>query len=405
MGDILFLAHRVPFPPDRGDKIRSYHVLKHLAARRRVHLCAFTDTAAETHAAPEIVRLTQSRTLIWRRLGQLGAGVRALLRRQPVSVAAFEDAAMAAAVEQVLQQHEIDVIYVFSSQMAQYVPVDARARVAMDFVDMDSAKFAGYADTAPLPKSWLFRREARLLLAHDRVVAERADVSIFVSQAEGRLFEQAGGGAGRVAAIGNGIDTDHFDPSAATPRSDAQDDLIVFTGQMNYPPNIAAVRWFADDILPHIRLRHPNVRFAIVGRAPTAEVRVLDARDDVIVTGEVEDVRGWLAAAAVVVAPLRLARGVQNKVLEAMAMAQAIVATSGAAEGIEHRGTIITADTPTEIANAVTALLDSPERARAQGAAARQAVIDGYGWDARLAPLDALLGLSPVVSAEQRSAA
>lgn len=403
MGDILFLAHRVPFPPDRGDKIRSYHILKHLAGRHRVHLCAFTDTAGEMRARPELARLTRSRMLIWRQRGRFAAGTRALFRRQPVSIAAFQHATMATAVQRLLLQHKIDLIYVFSSQMAQYVPVNVRAKVAMDFVDMDSAKFASYAAAAKVPKSWLFRREARLLLAHDRAVAARADVSIFVSEAEAQLF-RAAGGEGRIASIGNGIDTDVFDPAARFGRIDVNGELIVFTGQMDYPPNIEAVRWFAESILPHVRLVHPGARFAIVGRNPTAEVRALEKRDEVIVTGEVKDVRGWLAVASVVVAPLKLARGVQNKVLEAMAMARAVVATSGAAEGIDHDGTIISADDVAGIADAVTRLLDDPDRARTIGAASRKAVVDHYGWDARLAPLDALLGL-PVSGGEQRSAA
>ena len=157
-----------------------------------------------------------------------------------------------------------------------------------------------------------------------------------MSDAEGRLFQQAGGG-GRVAVVGNGIDTDLFDPAARFRRIEAMGELIVFTGQMDYPPNIDAVRWFAESIFPHIRLAHPRARFAIVGRNPTAEVKALEKRDEVIVTGEVADVRGWLTAASVVVAPLKLARGVQNKVLEAMAMARAVVATPGAAE-ISDRG-------------------------------------------------------------------
>jgi glycosyltransferase involved in cell wall biosynthesis len=165
--------------------------------------------------------------------------------------------------------------------------------------------------------------------------------------------------------------------------------LVTFTGQMDYRPNVEAVVRFAREILPGIRARHPDVRFAIVGRAPTAAVRAL-AGNDVIVTGEVPDVRCWLAASEVVVAPLMLARGVQNKVLEAMAMSRPVFASPAAAEGIAHAGTIRVGDG----ADGVNALLEDRTTAEALGRAARARVIARYGWDAALAPLDHMMGLA-----------
>jgi glycosyltransferase involved in cell wall biosynthesis len=162
---------------------------------------------------------------------------------------------------------------------------------------------------------------------------------------------------------------------------------------MDYRPNIEAVTWFARDILPLIRQHHP-AHFAIVGRAPTPAVQAL-AGNNVTVTGAVEDVRGWLAAADVCVAPLKLARGIQNKVLEAMAMARPVVASRSAAEGIDHADTIRTAETAQDFADQITALLEAPEAAATLGRSARAQVIRRYGWNARLAPLDALLGLKP----------
>jgi glycosyltransferase involved in cell wall biosynthesis len=186
----------------------------------------------------------------------------------------------------------------------------------------------------------------------------------------------------------NGIDTAFFDPAAPFVPVLGQGRLITFTGQMDYRPNVEAVIGFAREILPDIRARHPDVRFAVVGRAPTAAVRAL-AGESVIVTGEVPDVRGWLAASDIVVAPLMLARGVQNKVLEAMAMARPVVASPAAAEGIAHAGTIRVGDGPDE----VSALLEDRAAAEALGRAGRARVIARYGWDAALAPLDAMMGL------------
>lgn len=390
MGDILFLAHRVPFPPDRGDKIRAFHILKHLSARHRVHLVAFADDPADFTHKTGLARLTGNRQVVWRSKSQPVAAAQALLSRRPVSLTAFDHDEVRRAVDTILARHAIDTIYVFSGQMAQYLPANPRARVVMDFVDMDSAKFAAYADSSRWPASWMMRREARLLGAFERAVAARADASLFVSEEEAALFRDRTG-AERVHAIGNGIDTDKFDPAARFPRIESMGELIVFTGQMDYRPNVEAVRWFVEAILPHVRLRHPHARFAIVGRKPTEAVQALAAQPGVVVTGEVDDVRPWLAAASAVVAPLKLARGVQNKVLEAMAMARPVVASTAAATGIDHGGTIAAGETVGEIADALCRILADPHAAADLGARARQRVIDHYGWDARLAALDDLV--------------
>jgi glycosyltransferase involved in cell wall biosynthesis len=180
--------------------------------------------------------------------------------------------------------------------------------------------------------------------------------------------------------------------------------LIVFTGQMDYRPNIEGVVWFVETILPHIRIAFPDARFAIVGRNPTDAVKALAKHPGVTVTGEVADVRGWLAAASVVVAPLKLARGIQNKVLEGMAMARPVVASAAAAQGIDHADTIKVGSTVGEIAEAVNALLADPRKAAELGVFARRQVQERYSWAARLAPLDDLLGL-PARPVRGRSAA
>ncbi len=429
---LLFLAHRVPFPPDRGDKIRSFHILQYLARRTPVHLVAFADDEADFDPPTAFTDLLASCKILPRKKSQKRAAIEALATGKPVSLTAFASAAMQAAVDRVLP--EVTSTYCFSGQMAQYLPVGGPP-VVMDFVDVDSAKFAGFAEDTRGPMRWMMRRESRLLGAFEHDVAARASASLFVSEAEAALF-RAGGAAGRILAVENGIDSVKFDPAADfanveskyppgegrgpigevavmgdgplpsispnwTPAFAGVDGagdsngspLIVFTGQMDYRPNIDAVTWFARDILPLIRKRHP-AHFAIVGRAPTAAVQAL-AGDHVTVTGAVDDVRGWLAAAAVCVAPLKLARGIQNKVLEAMAMARPVVASTAAAEGIDHADTIRVADTAQDFADRIAALIETPGTAAALGQAARAQVIRRYGWDARLAPLDALLGLAP----------
>jgi sugar transferase (PEP-CTERM/EpsH1 system associated) len=387
--ELLFLAHRAPFPPDRGDKIRSYHVLRHLMARARVHLVAFGESETDFDVPTDVAEGLASFAIVRRSKPQAVAAVEALASGRPVSLAAFASHAMRAAVAQVLAERRIDAIYCFSGQMAQYLPRDVP--VVMDFVDVDSAKFAGFAESGSLPMRWMMRREARLLGAFERRVALRARTSVFVSAAEADLF-RAGGAEGRIEAVENGIDAGTFDPALIDGKGAGQRPLVVFTGQMDYRPNIEAVTWFVREVLPLLHARHPGLRFAIVGRAPAPAVQAL-ASDQVIVTGAVDDVRPWLAAADVCVAPLKLARGIQNKVLEAMAMARPVVASAAAAEGIDHGGTLRVADDGADHAAAILALLDDPEAAAALGVAARARVVARYDWRARLAPLNALLGL------------
>jgi sugar transferase (PEP-CTERM/EpsH1 system associated) len=320
------------------------------------------------------------------------SAIQALMSHRPASLTAFDSQPLRAAVDNILARHAIDTIFVFSSQMAQYLPPNPRQRVIMDFVDMDSAKFAAYARSSKGPMSWMLAREARLMLQHERAIAKRANASLFVSEAEAALFRERTG-AERVHVVENGIDTDYFDPSATFKRVDAMGRLIVFTGQMDYRPNIEGVTWFVETILPHIRLVHPDARFAIVGRNPTDAVKALAKHPGVTVTGQVNDVRGWVAAASVIVAPLKLARGIQNKVLEGMAMAKPVVASAAAAQGIDHAGTIMVGATVGEIAEAVTHLLSDPRKAAELGEAARKRVQERYSWEARLAPLDELLGI------------
>ncbi|WP_231729670.1 TIGR03087 family PEP-CTERM/XrtA system glycosyltransferase [Sphingomonas sp. CCH18-H6] len=394
-GDILFLAHRVPWPPDRGDKIRGYHLLRHLGERARVHLVAFADDAADMGATAALADLAVSTMIIPRTKSRARAAVEALAQGRPVSLTAFADPRVTAAVEAVTSRTPVGRVFVFSGQMAQHVP--AGHAPVMDFVDVDSAKFADYARAARWPLRWLYAREARLLGAYERRVAQAATASLFVSDAEAALFSDLGG-IGRIVAVENGIDTDFFDPAAQFDPVAADGPLIVFTGQMDYPPNIEAVRWFARDILPLVRRRHPDAGFAIVGRQPGEAVRALARLPGVTVTGAVADVRGWLAAAAVVVAPLRIARGVQNKVLEAMAMARPVVASTEAATGIDHAGTLRVGAGATRIAGAIGDLLDDPAIAVALGQAARRRVQTRYAWPARLAPLDDLLGLAPAAA-------
>ena len=396
MADLLFLAHRIPFPPDRGDKIRTFHELRHLAGLGRVHLACFADDEADA------ANLAGLREAIGPALGEVhvevrntsrfAAGARALVQGKPVSLTLFDSAALRGFVGRLLASGRIGTIFAFSGQMAQFVPEGVPARFVMDFGDVDSAKFEAYGGEGGIMAP-VHRREGRVLAEFERAVAARADVSLFVSEAEAELFRRRSGlPDADVRALQNGVDLDYYDPKARFPALDESGPLIVFTGQMDYAPNIDAVRWFAGEVMPML----PRARFAIVGRKPPAAVRRL-AGPRTIVTGAVPDVRSWLAAADVVAAPLRIARGIQNKVLEAMAMARPVVASPAAFEGIEAEPGrhLLVAGSAEAQAEAVAGLLGDPGRAEAMGQSARRRIEQAYRWEARLEPLGAIAAIPP----------
>ena len=395
-GDILFLCHRIPYPPNRGDKIRSYHLLHRLAELGPVHVGCFADDDRDMGFADEMARLTASQFVVKRERSKLAAGLAGLVKRQPMLVSMFEHPALHRWVAATMKDRPIRAVVAYSAQMAHFVPpLPADMPFLMDFVDFDSAKYAAYGAQGSGPMAWVNRREGRVLLDFERRTAERASVSAFVSEAEAALFRDTLKlDAGRVVAIENGVALDYFDPAASfAPVDHGGGPLIAFTGQMDYRPNVEAVESFAQRAFPIIRAVHPDARFAIVGRAPLPAVLALAQQPGVIVTGGVPDVRGWLAAADVVVAPLRIARGIQNKVLEAMAMARPVVASPQAAEGIDADDgahLIVAADPATE-ADRVLDLLADPQGAARMGQAARARMEARYRWSATLARVPDLL--------------
>ena len=398
MAEILFLAHRIPWPADRGDKIRSHNILRHLADMAPVHVVSFADDERDTGFAREMEPMFASVYAEIRRKPQWRAGVEGLLTGSPVSVKSFASERMTAHVQVLLARGKISHIFCFSGQMAQYVPADFGGHFVMDFADVDSAKFESYAAHGNPVMRWINAREGRALSAFEHQVARRADASLFVSAAEADLFRARSGIAdGRVMALGNGIDTVSYDPAAEIPKAAVGSNapLIVFTGQMDYRPNIEAVTDFARYALPDIHKQHPKAVFAIVGRNPPASVFALAKNRGVVVTGAVDDVRSWLNAAAVVVAPLRIARGIQNKVLEAMAMAKPVVASACAAEGIAAADGIhfrVAADVSEE-AKIVCELLADADAAKKLGENARRHVVSHYGWASQLSGLRTIMAL------------
>ncbi|WP_285709658.1 TIGR03087 family PEP-CTERM/XrtA system glycosyltransferase [Erythrobacter oryzae] len=396
MPGILFLAHRVPFPPDRGDRIRSHHLLKALARLGPVHVGCFGE--GDDAAEGALAAVAASRCVAPRTKPLPLAGVEAVLSGKPVSLTAFHSAKLARWVRETIVREGIEAIVVFSGQMGQYVPDDFAGPVVIDLCDVDSAKFEAYA--AAGERKWLYAREARLLAREEERLGRQADAAILISEAEVALYRSRldAPDAVNVRVIGNGIDAAFFDPALASPHPELAATAgphFVFTGQMDYRPNEQAALWVIEALLPRLRARHPGASFHVVGRNPTRALMAEDGAPGVRVWGAVPDVRPFIAAADAVLAPLLIARGVQNKVLEAMAMARPVVLTTEAATGIaaengEHW--LIAPPDPEVMAAHITDLLANPAAASRIGAAARDFVLLHHGWEAMLAPLGELIG-------------
>lgn len=391
MEDLLLLIHRIPYPPNKGDKIRSYHLLKHLARHYRVHLATFVDDPEDWQYVPHVEALCASSHFA--RMQPLLARVRslqALVKNRSLSLEYYRDAAMGRWVKDTVAAHRIERVLVFSSAMAQYADPYRAARRVVDFVDVDSDKWRQYAEKKSFPMSWLYNYEARQLLRYERQVARDYDASLFVSAPEAELFRTlAPESSVKIGHFSNGVDTDYFSPheAHASPYA-AGERALVFTGAMDYWPNVDAVQWFCDEVFPTLRQRFPELRFYIVGSRPSPAVQALAQRPGVHVTGTVPDVRPYIAHAAVAVAPLRIARGIQNKVLEAMAMATPVVVSPQALEGIDAvpGSELVLAEDAPAFAAAVGTLLDGQASAGAAiGQAARAKVQRQYSWSSNLA--------------------
>lgn len=397
MPDLLFLTQRIPYPPIKGEKIRPLQILNHLRARYDVHLgCLVDDPRDLDHVETIRALCTDSYFATLDRRRAKITCLRGLATGKPLSVTFYYDRGLAAWVKQVLHRVRPEVLFICSSNMAPYV-LDAgyRGRVCLvDLADVDSEKWRDYARHGSFPMSWVHRREWRQTAKLERRIAHECDWSTFVSQDEADLFARLlPDCAAKIRAISSGVDHRYFDPQQ--PPGPAPFDTaklnFVFTGTMDYPPNVDAVTWFATAILPIIRLSRPDAQFHVVGSSPAPEVTKLGDADGVFVTGRVPDVRPYLSYATAGVAPMRIARGIQNKVLEAMAMARPVVVTRDALTGIDavpgHE--VLLAEGADAFAAAC--LQTAEPGAAAIGQAARSRVVADYVWAERLRGFDRLL--------------
>ena len=398
--NLLFLTQRLPYPPIKGEKIRPLQILRYLTQSYNIHLGCLIDDPADAQHIDTIRAMCRDIHVatLDPRLARLTC-LRGLLTGESLSVTFFRDRGLTRWVRNVVESTRPQVIFVNSGNMAPYVlGLPKRETRIVDLADVDSEKWRTYAATTTGPMRFVYRREWKKIAALERRIAFECDASSFVSDAEASLFATLIPQRARhIRGVSSGVDHRYFDPMfIQTPLFDTTKPTFVFTGTMDYPPNVDAVVWFATAILPLVRQSVPTAQFYIVGNAPSPEVRRLASTEGVFVTGRVPDVRPYVAFATAGVAPMRIARGIQNKVLEAMSLARPVIVTSGALEGIEAKpGTeVILADTAEAFAAACSRLAISNE-GDAIGQAARACILRDYDWFARLRRFDDLLQPEP----------
>ncbi len=418
---ILYLAHRIPYPPNKGDKIRSFNEIKYISHSHEVHLACLADDSADLIFRNDLEQYCRNICVV--PLNTAKARVKSvvsLISETPLSVRYFYSKSLQRTIDQWLSSNSYDAIICFSSPMAEYIfrstvfkfkqpyalhfaPCAGRGRprLIMDFCDLDSDKWLQYSRQQRFPVNLFYRIEHRRLLKYEKKINEHFDYSVFVSEQESDLFSRSHPGARDVSVIPNGVDSEYFSPKPNKLNKPKQSNkpVLLFTGAMDYYANMDGVTWFVDKIFPRIKQEWPKCQFYIVGSNPHSKVTNLERISGVSVTGFVEDTRPYYNAANVCVIPLRLARGVQNKVLEAMAMEKAVVATSKAIQGIDAipKEHALIEDTREGFSRAILTLLRVPRLRKGLGERARAFVKANYTWPTHMKKFETLLQKGPII--------
>ncbi|HUR28172.1 MAG TPA: TIGR03087 family PEP-CTERM/XrtA system glycosyltransferase [Planctomycetota bacterium] len=389
---ILFLSQRIPYPPNRGDKITTWRLIERMRRAHEVRVIAFAhddeDRAAAVHLGTlGIPTIAVDLALAKAKLRSLPL----LLGSRPLTLGVFGSKTLQAAVDR--EAASADLAYAYSSSMGAFLEPHASLKRVMHFAELDSDKWRQYAERSAPPMRWVYAREQRTLLRFESRVARAFAENVFCTPLEQKIFQELIPGASSTV-LRNGVDTQFYEPRPE--RAEARH--LVFVGVMDYLPNVDGCVFFAHEVLPALRAKYPDTRFTIVGSKPTPAVHALARLPGVTVTGFVDDPREWLARAAVSVAPLRIARGIQNKVLEALAMGLPVVGTTSATQGLEGSDgrDFLLADSKEEQIAAISRLFDAPDEARALGRRGREFVLRHHDWENVFEPLDRLLErLSP----------
>jgi sugar transferase (PEP-CTERM/EpsH1 system associated) len=409
--DLLYLVHRAPYPPDKGDRIRNFNILKFLSERARVHLACLADEPVSDDIIQALEQYCERLAVV-----RLKPGLRwvhaasSVIRGGTVSEGAFASRELSATLSAWVKQTHFRSVLVSASSLVPYLAASELSDVpaVVDLIDVDSQKWLDYAAVTRGPARWVYRMEGVRLRRLEASLAKRVKALAVVSEAEASLFRQFQS-EGSIHAIPSGVDLEYFSPArtletenpSLTDAAKQSPDCCVFVGALDYRPNVDAACWFCTEIWPAILRRRPGAKVRLVGRRPARAVRRLAGLPGVELVGQVPDVRPYLACSSIVIAPLRLARGIQTKVLEALAMGKAVVASPESLKAIavtvgKH---LLAAETPDQWVEAIDRLFRNSSLREQLGAAGRQFVETQHDWDRCLQPFAALLGLDDAPSA------
>jgi sugar transferase (PEP-CTERM/EpsH1 system associated) len=396
--NILFLAHRVPFPPNKGEKIRTFNQLKYLHDKHQVSICAplekdedlsFFKTLSDEYCHNVSYSSLPNKPV---RL------IKGLMTGKALSVANFYSNDLQIKLDHLLLKLEFDAVICTSSAMAEYIYKSKSLQVLtkkplllMDFMDLDSDKWRQYAEASRWPMKWIYQREAKVLADYEKKVTHDFDSSFFIADAEVELFQSRVNSSGKVLTMGNGMDTDSFVPAVSPPTNEAP--VLLFTGVMDYKPNIDSVVWFVENIWQKILKEYPKARFIIAGMNPTSHVKNLQKISGIEVTGFVDDILPYYHQSDYFVAPFRIARGVQNKVLQGFACGLPVISTPMGAEGIDCTKDIdiLIASTADEFLSCIKHLDCDADFREMIKANALKLIHERYSWEGKLQVLDDVL--------------
>lgn len=392
---VLFVCHRVPYPPKRGGKIRPFNIIRHLAGRgHEVTVASLARSesereeaaALEDHCAHTLIEVVANGLAWGRMLARVPTAT-------PSSFGYFDSPPLRRKIEAELAARPYDLVFVHCSSVAPYVRHAKVPTKILDFGDMDSQKWREYAAHRAFPQSLVYAVEAAKLERMERTLSQDFDLCTCTTRAELESLQRLGA-TGLTDWFPNGVDTEYFAPAAES----YDVNLVTFVGRMDYYPNQQAVQEFCAHVLPALRARRPQVRFEIVGADPPDSIRALARLEGVTVTGSVPDVRPYVTRAAATVAPLLIARGTQNKILESMAMGVPVVCSPAASGGVDavpgqH---LLVAENAKGYVDALAGLMDSVEARRALAQAARARVLQNHSWKGSMERLDEIVAATLV---------
>ncbi len=397
---ILFICHRIPFPPNKGDKITTFNLMKFLSERYDLYLGCFIDDEFDLQYKDDVSAFCKEAYFVDITMRkQASSGIRSLLTKKPVSISHYTSPEMQNWVDSVIQENDINNLFAYSSGMAQFIESSdyKNKNRVLDMADIDSDKWRQYAENKPFYSAWIYNRECQLLEKYEQRLLSEFSALTLITDEERDLFKTMSPEQHhtKIITLSNGVDTEYFNPEASYDYTDKPNDgeqLLCFTGAMDYWANADAVVWFCEHVWPAIHNYNNKLKFYIVGGNPTEQVKKLGSSNGIVVTGRVVDVRPYVAQSLMCVAPLRIARGVQNKVLEAMAMAKPVVMTAMAQEGIQVSGEQhhLVTDDPQPMIQAIIKLLENNDLSDKLGTENRNWIVEQYSWQGALSKLDDL---------------